>query len=108
MLTHQSTNMVKVLSSSFEQGLARLTRYFSKGPFKQDFLDTYLTTFFGVRKFKNTAPMRVIFFLKMFKIDSKFRKCKKKEEKIFLGSEIVPSFNKRILVIGSQWVDKQS
>ena len=47
--------------------------------------------------------MRVIFFLKMFKIDSKFRKCKKKE-KIFLVSEIIASFKKRKLVISSQWV----
>ena len=83
LLPHRSINMVKVLSSRFEQRFARLTCYFSKCPFKQDFLDTYVTTIFGVRKFKNTAPMRVIFFLKMFKIESKFRKCKKKNRKYF-------------------------
>ena len=44
-------------------------------------LDIYLTTFFGVHKFKNTSAMRAIFCWKMFKIESKFRKCKKKEPK---------------------------
>ena len=46
---------------------------------------------FGVRKFKNTSAMRVSFFLKMFKIGSKFRKCKKKIAKIFFVSEIKAS-----------------
>ena len=63
---------------------------------KRDFLDIYLTTSFGVRKFKNTSAMRVILFLKIFKIKSKFSKCKKKKrkgknEKIFFGPEIIPS-----------------
>ena len=53
----------------------------------------------------------------MFKIESTFRKCqkkKKKKEKIFFVSEIIASENiamissvkKRILVIGSSWVQK--
>ena len=37
---------------------------------KRTFLHIYLTTFFGFSKFKNTWPMRVIFFSKMFKIVS--------------------------------------
>ena len=60
---------------------ARLPCYLSKHHLKGDFLDIYLTTFFGVRKFKNTSAMRVTFLLKMFKIESKFRKWKKKEIK---------------------------
>ena len=48
------------------------------------FLDIYLTAFFGVPKFKNTSPMRIIFFLKIFKMESKFAKCKKKLRKDFL------------------------
>ena len=65
--------------------------------------------------------MRVIFFLKMFKIESKFTKCKKKKkkkkiEKIFFVSHIIESKNvqqiaslkKIIPLIGSQWVEKQS
>ena len=61
--------------------LAPLPFYFSKGPLKLDFLETYLTTYFGIRQFKSTSAMRVIYFLKMFKIESKLRKCKKKKEK---------------------------
>ena len=33
-----------------------------KGPLKLDFLDIYLTTFFGVRKFKYTKLIKAIFF----------------------------------------------
>ena len=61
----------------------RLPCYLSKGALKGDFLDIYLSMFFGVRKFKNTSSMRVILFLEMFKIESKFTKWKKKLENIF-------------------------
>ena len=71
--------------------LARLRCYTSKDPLKRDFLVVYLTTFFAVRKFKNTSAMRVIFFSKMFEIESKFRKCKKNLEKKFFVSEIIAS-----------------
>ena len=54
-----------------------------KGPLRRDFLDIHLTKFFGVRKFKDTSAMRVIYFLKMLKIESKFPNCKKNSEKIF-------------------------
>ena len=64
----------------------RLRFYLSKGPMRPDFLNIYLTTFFKVRKFKNRSAMRVIFLLKMIKIESKFQKCnktKKKDKKYF-------------------------
>ena len=98
---------IQIIGSEWNSVSVRLPCYFVKGPFEQDFLDTYLTALFGVRKFKNTSAMMVIFFLERFKIDSKFRKCKKKE-KIFLVFEIILSVKKKILVIASQWVDKQS
>ena len=47
----------------------------------------------------------------MFKIESKFRKYKKKSRKKFSIFKMllwIVSFNKKILVIGSQWVNKQS
>ena len=69
--------------SDFNSGLAHLPSYLSKGPLKGDFVDIYLTTFFGVGQFKNTSPMRINFFLKMFKIEFKFRKCKKEFRKFF-------------------------
>ena len=77
--------------SHFNSVSARLPCYLSKGPLKQDFLDFYLTTLFGVGKLKNTSVMRgSSFFLKMFKMKSKFRKWKKElPKKIF--SEITVS-----------------
>ena len=41
---------------------SRLPRYLSKGCLKRDFWGIYLKKFVGVRKFKNTSAMRVIFF----------------------------------------------
>ena len=72
--------MVKVLSFSFEQCFGQFTILLIEGLPKRDTCDIYLTTCFGVRKFKNTAAMGDIVFLKMFKIESKFTKCKKKNE----------------------------
>ena len=67
----------------FNSVSAPLPCYLSKGPLKRDFLNIYKITFFGVGKFKNTSALRVIFFWEMFKIESKFRKFKKKLENIF-------------------------
>ena len=77
--------------SDFNSNSTRLPCYLSKGPLKRDFLDIYVTIFFGVSKFKNASAMRVIFLLKMFKIESKFPKCKKKNQKMFFVSEIIAS-----------------
>ena len=57
--------------------------YLSKDPLKRDFLDIYLTTFFGIPNFKKTSTMGVMFVWKIFKIESKFRKCKKISGNIF-------------------------
>ena len=75
--------MVKVLSFSFGKRFEPFSMLLVEGPLRLDFLDIYLTTFFGFPKFKNTSAMRIIFFLKMFKIKSKFRKWKKVSEFIF-------------------------
>ena len=56
--------------SDFNSASTRLPSYLWNGPLKRDFLDIYITTFFGVRKFQNTSALRVIFSLKMFKIES--------------------------------------
>ena len=79
----------------FRNSSARLPCYLPKGPLKRDFLDTYVTTYFGVCKLKNKSAMMVILFLKMFKIECKFRKCKKqkKREKKLVISEIIESEN---------------
>ena len=88
--------MIKALSIKFQQCFsARLPCYFPKGPLKGDFLDIYLATFFGVRKFKNTSAMIVTFLLEILKIEFKFRNCKKKKKivKKFFFSEIIASEN---------------
>ena len=66
--------MVKVLSLKFRQCFGRFIMLLVEVSFETDFLDIYLTTFFGVRKFKNTSGMRVISFLKMLKIQFTFQK----------------------------------
>ena len=76
--------------SDFNSVWSRLPCCLGKGLLKLYFSDTYLTTFFGVRSFTNTWAMRVIFFLKMFKFLSRFRKWKKDWEKVFL-SEMIAS-----------------
>ena len=75
--------MVNVLSFKFQKIWARFPCCFPKDPFKQDFLDIDVTMFFGVRNFGNTSAMRVIFFLKMFQIYTRFVKCRKKFTKSF-------------------------
>ena len=75
--------MGKVLPFRFQQCFGAFPCYLLKGPLKPGFLDIYLTRSFPFHKFKNTSPMRVIFFLKIFKIKCKVRKCKKKLRKYF-------------------------
>ena len=82
--------------SDFNSVVARLPCYLSKGPLKHDLLHPYLTTFYGVRNFKNAAARRRFSFLKMFKNELKFTKCKKKKkkkrnEKKFQVSDIIVS-----------------
>ena len=66
--------------SGFNSFSARLPCYLPKGLLKRDFLDSYLSTFFALLQFENTSAMRVMFFLKIFRVESKFRKCKKKKK----------------------------
>ena len=72
--------------------------------------------FYGVLMLKNTWAMRVTFFFENVRIESKFRKWKKKFRKSFfflrylhlrLLLQIV-SIDTRILVLGSQWINKES
>ena len=83
--------MLKLLSLRFQHCFGPLPCYLSKGPLKRDFLDIFFTKFSGVRKFKTTSAVQVIFFLKMFKIESRFPKFNKKLGKCFFVSEIIAS-----------------
>ena len=57
---------------------------------KRDSLDIYVTTFNGVRKFKNRSAMRVIlFFEKYSKWNLNYVNAKKKTEKTFFVSQII-------------------
>ena len=54
-----------------------------KGLLKRHFLDIYLITFFGVPNLRNTSAMRVIFCLKIIKLNVDFRNSEKNWEKVF-------------------------
>ena len=75
--------MVKYFRSVLNSVSAHLPGYLWKGRLKLDFLDIYLTLFFAVRKLKNTSALRVVFFLKIFKIKFKLKNYKKKLRQYF-------------------------
>ena len=78
--------MVNMLSLRFQQCFGPFTMSvldFSKAPLKREFLENYHTRFFGVRKFKNTSAMKVIFFFKCSKLNLSFRDVRKNWEKVF-------------------------
>ena len=79
--------MEKVLSFSFDQRFGPFTILLVEGLLQRHFLDIYLTTFFGVRKFKNASAMRVIFFGKCSKLNLNLENDKKKFENIFRFSD---------------------
>ena len=83
--------MVKVLSFSFQQCFSPFSMLLVEGSPETRLF--YLTTHFRGRKFENTSAMRVIYCLKIFEIECKFRKCKKIIERIFFVSEITASKN---------------
>ena len=50
---------------------------------KREFLEIYLTTFYGVRNFGNTPTMKVIFFWKCSEFNENLRNAEKNWEKVF-------------------------
>ena len=60
--------MGKVALSRFQQSLGPFACWLWKTPLKRDFTGIYLIIFFGDGDLGTTSAMRVIFFLKMFKI----------------------------------------
>ena len=76
-------NMVRVVRYRFQQCFGPFPMLLVEGSSETGFLDIYLTTFFIVRKFKNTSAMRVIFFLKKFKIESSLGNAKENRDNIF-------------------------
>ena len=60
--------MAKVLLFRLQQCFDTFTMLPLKGLLKQGFLDSYLTTYFGVSNFGNTSAMLIISCWEMFKI----------------------------------------
>ena len=78
--SRKSINMVKVLSFSFGQCFCPFPTLLVEGSSEARLLRDLYNHVFQVCKFKNTSAMTVIFFMKMFKIECKFTKCKKKKK----------------------------
>ena len=69
--------------SNFNNVLACLPCCFIKDSLKRNILEIDLTMFFEIRNFGNIWAMRVIFFLKTFKLKLDFKNPKKNQEKVF-------------------------
>ena len=65
MITKYGNGAVVQMTTVFERVYHVASQ---RGLLNRDFLDIYLTTFFGVRNLGNKSAMKVIFFLQMFKI----------------------------------------
>ena len=83
--------MVKVLSLRIQQCFSPFTILLVEESSETGILDIYLSRFSRVRKFKNTSAISVMFFLKMFKIECKFRKRTEKLRKSVMFFEIIAS-----------------
>ena len=75
--------MVKVVWFWFQGVWSCLPCCFSKGPLKRDFLDIYLTMFFGVCNFVNASAMMVIFLWKCSKINLVLQIAETNSENVF-------------------------
>ena len=76
--------MAKVLSLRFQQCFGPFIMYLVEESSESGLFRHLSNHAFWSCKFKNISAMRVIFFWKIFKIESKFRKCKKILESKFL------------------------
>ena len=85
ILWQWSINMIKVLWCRFQQCLGTFTMLLVEGSSKAEIFRDSSSYVFGVRNFGTTNTVRVIFFFKIFKIYSRFKKCSKKLRKIFIS-----------------------
>ena len=76
-------NMIKMLWCRFEQCLGTFTMLFSEGSSEAGLFRHLCNLVFGVRKFRNTKAMRVIFFAKTFKVSGRLQKSSRKLRKTF-------------------------
>ena len=83
--------MVKALSLRFQQWCGLFTMLIVERSCERGLFRHLSNHDFGFRPLKNTSGMRFIFFLKMFKIEFRFRKRSKKLRNRFFVSEIFAS-----------------
>ena len=76
-------NFVKVLPLILKHCFDPFNRLPLKWSSEVDFLNIYLTTCFGVRKFEDTYAMRVTFFVKSLKFDLDLKNAQSNWEKGF-------------------------
>ena len=75
--------MRKVLWYRFQQCLGAFTILFFEASCETRLFRHLSDHDFGVGNFGNTKALRVLFFLKAFKISDRFQKCTKNSEKVF-------------------------
>ena len=86
--------MVKLLSFRFQQCFGPFTMSLVRGSSELGLFRHLSNHIFWSRKFENKSALRVISFLKNFKIESKFKKIQIKIQKISFVSKIIASKNK--------------
>ena len=78
-----SINMVNLPPRRFEQCFSAFAMLLVEGDSETVFLDVYLTASLGLRNFRNTLAMRVIFVWKSLKFNLDFKNAEKNQEKVF-------------------------
>ena len=82
-----SMNIIKIMSRRFQNLFGMFTMLLVEGSSQTGLLRHLSDNFFAVRNFGNTKSIRVIFFLKLFKISYRFRKWSNNSEKVFCFRE---------------------
>ena len=76
-------NMVKELPFRMNQCFGPFNMLQAMGHLQLDFLNIYLTTFFGVSNFGKIRAIKVIYFEKSSKFDVYLKNAHKDSEKVF-------------------------
>ena len=82
-----SMNMINVLSGGYWQCCSTFTILLVEGSSETGLFRHFSDYVFGVRNFEITKSMSIIFFVKTFKISSRFHKCSKNWQKVLCFSD---------------------
>ena len=80
-------NMIKMLRWRFQQCLATSAMLLVKGSSEKELFRHLSNHVFGVRNFRNTKAMRVMFFFKRFRISAWLQKSRKRLRKTFFFTD---------------------